>query len=204
MPSVTDWLMVAITAIYVIATILIYRSNNKAVQTAQEQIEESKRQFAETQRLQVMPYLQLELTDGKINENGDPVCPYTIFEISSADKANMIRATYFLKLLNVGVGMLHHSKVQWNSLSKHDDGYPAEDIVIPPGISWETNVLFTAAKNESEDPLKQKTAKCTINVDFEDLLGNKYNQKANLIFLISHKDIRLIHYHLKCPCLKEI
>ncbi|WP_322180152.1 hypothetical protein [Neglectibacter caecimuris] len=50
MPTITDWLMVAITAVYVIATILICRANIKSAKATKEQIEESKRQFEESNR----------------------------------------------------------------------------------------------------------------------------------------------------------
>ena len=53
-------LMVIISAIYVIATIIICNANAVSAKATREQLEESKRQFRETQRLEVMPYLQLE------------------------------------------------------------------------------------------------------------------------------------------------
>lgn len=42
---ITDWLMVIITAIYVIATIFICTANVKSAKAAREQTEEMKRQF---------------------------------------------------------------------------------------------------------------------------------------------------------------
>ena len=87
-PTITDWLMVGITAVYVIATIFIWIANYKSAQATHDQLEESKRQFEETKkanqqqletmrlqleeskrqyeenrRLDIMPYLQLKITD---------------------------------------------------------------------------------------------------------------------------------------------
>lgn len=50
MPTITDWLMVAITAVYVIATIAICWANIKSAKATREQLEESKRQFDENNR----------------------------------------------------------------------------------------------------------------------------------------------------------
>ena len=50
MPTITDWLMVAITAVYVVATIFICRANLESAKASREQIAESKRQFDEENR----------------------------------------------------------------------------------------------------------------------------------------------------------
>ena len=44
-PSVTDWIMVIVTVVYVIATIFIFIANHKSAKVSKEQLEESKRQF---------------------------------------------------------------------------------------------------------------------------------------------------------------
>ena len=50
MPTITDWLMVAITAVYVIATIAICWANIKVANASKAQLEEMKRQYAEGNR----------------------------------------------------------------------------------------------------------------------------------------------------------
>jgi len=67
-------LMVLITSIYVIATINISNANIKSAEATREQITESKRQFEESKRLQVMPYLQLSFIDSDVSD-ADP-CLY--------------------------------------------------------------------------------------------------------------------------------
>ena len=44
-PSITDWIMVIVTIVYVIATIFIFVANHKSAKASKEQLEESKRQF---------------------------------------------------------------------------------------------------------------------------------------------------------------
>ena len=56
-------LMVLITFIYVVATIEICRTNIKSAEATKEQLEESKRQFAENERLQMMPYFEIIVHD---------------------------------------------------------------------------------------------------------------------------------------------
>jgi len=50
MSNLTDWLMVIITAVYVVATIFICKANLKSAEATKEQLEESKRQFEENKR----------------------------------------------------------------------------------------------------------------------------------------------------------
>ena len=51
MPTITDWLMVIITFVYVAATILICIFNGRSAKATQEQVAESQRQFDESKRL---------------------------------------------------------------------------------------------------------------------------------------------------------
>lgn len=47
---ITDWLMVVITAVYVIATIFICKANIKSAEATREQVAEAKRQYEEEHR----------------------------------------------------------------------------------------------------------------------------------------------------------
>ncbi len=56
MPLITDWLMVVITLVYVIATIFICRANIKSAKASKEELTEMKRQYAEENR----PHIEVE------------------------------------------------------------------------------------------------------------------------------------------------
>lgn len=57
----TDWIMIAITAVYVIATIFICIFNYRSAKATREQLAESKRQFEENNRAFVtVPLKQYE------------------------------------------------------------------------------------------------------------------------------------------------
>lgn len=100
--NIADWIMVVITAIYVIATIAICVFNYKTAKAANLQIQESKRQFDETRRLQIMPYLQVTITPKKDGENWGPV-QETWFIISDSDKDNTVRSDYYITFENIGL-----------------------------------------------------------------------------------------------------
>lgn len=88
MPTITDWLMVVITAIYVVATIYISRANIKSADATREQLVESKRQYEDKKRLEIMPYIQFEQTKDNANhelnlvlDSGDKLTGNYIFLI---------------------------------------------------------------------------------------------------------------------------
>ena len=56
MPTITDWLMVIITLVYVIATIFICWANIKSAKASKEELAEMKRQYAEENR----PHIEVE------------------------------------------------------------------------------------------------------------------------------------------------
>ena len=57
MPTITDWLMVIITAVYVIATVFICKANVKSAQATREQVAEARRQYEEEHR----PYISYQI-----------------------------------------------------------------------------------------------------------------------------------------------
>ena len=68
----TDWLMVIITGIYVVATIVISKANISSAKAAQNQVLESRRQFEERKRLEQMPYLDISINEyvTELNDDG--------------------------------------------------------------------------------------------------------------------------------------
>lgn len=200
--NITEWIMVVITAIYVVATIVICVFNYKTAKAANLQIQESKRQFDETRRLQIMPYLQVTITPKKDGVIWNSV-PKAWFIISDSDKDNTVRSDYYISFENIGLGMLHHTKILWNSKSKPNDGYPAKDIVMAINSPWRITGAFFAERAESDDPFKSKRIDCSIDVTYEDLIGNSYSQKVEMLFLIHQTKIDLVHYFITPPMLTE-
>lgn len=59
-PSITDWLMIAITFVYVVATIFICFFNYRSAKASQNQIEESKNQFEQMNKPNVVVSVVME------------------------------------------------------------------------------------------------------------------------------------------------
>ena len=58
MPVVTDWIMIGITAVYVVATLFICKANIRSSHLANQQLAEMKRQYEESNR----PIIEVEFT----------------------------------------------------------------------------------------------------------------------------------------------
>ena len=115
MPLVTDWLMVGITAVYVIATVFICIYNGRSAKATREQVSESQRQYEETKRLEMMPYLQFESTDHSPNYEMNLV-------LVSGDLRNGTYIT-ILRVKNIGYGTAKDISYiyEWNNCSeKHN------------------------------------------------------------------------------------
>ena len=178
-PSITDWIMVVITAIYVVATILIFHTNKKSTQAAEKQIEqaneqlkESERQFMESQRLSCIPFLQLELEDKTHNGSFEivlfPDCfnPKTgSYEVSGGD-------SFYFWLKNIGNGSATNLIYTWTYL----DG-DSKTNVMPINGLMNRNSFPVAFYVDS-----QKRIEGTLEWGFSDMIGNEYSQKVNLSF----------------------
>ena len=184
MPLVTDWLMVGITFVYVIATILICFFNGKAAKATREQVAESKRQFEETQRFQVIPYLQLDFSD---TDDRDGV-PCVFFEMRN-DKEDFTSARVQASIKNIGFGIAHHTKITVTTQYKKDDGYPAFDIVMPPNCEKKTYAQFNVKKYDGDTG---RVENISVHFTYDDILGNTYTQDAKLIMIVRKEGARLL------------
>ncbi len=89
MEQITDWLMVIITAIYVMATIVICRSNQESAKAAREAVEESKKQFNKSLELQKQ-------------HNYDSVRPFVGVDYHFSGNGDYLNGT--ISILNHGLG----------------------------------------------------------------------------------------------------
>ncbi|WP_411677771.1 hypothetical protein [Caproicibacter sp.] len=90
--EMTNWIMIAITAIYVVATILICIFNYRSAKATREQVAESKRQFEETNRAFVTVTFEIirsGLAVLHIQNHGKRIAQDVNVTVSSAFLANM-------------------------------------------------------------------------------------------------------------------
>ena len=105
-PSITDWLMVGITVVYVIATVFICWANFSSARASKAQVEESKRQYEETKRLQIMPYFRVDFEKWIPTHQKDEIIPYHPLYLSTpVQKEDEITGSCSIKVTNIGMGM---------------------------------------------------------------------------------------------------
>ena len=101
-------LMVLITFIYVVATIEICRANIKSAEATKEQLEESKRQFAENERLQMMPYFEIIVHDD-IRDFVE--CIGLTISNSNAENSTVIDRRISIKNIGLGVATVYKGNI---------------------------------------------------------------------------------------------
>lgn len=137
-------LMVLITFIYVVATIEICRANIKSAEATKEQLEESKRQFAENERLQMMPYFEIIVHDD-IRDFVE--CIGLTISNSNAENSTVIDRRISIK--NIGLGVAKDFTYTWCNL---DGCYPRYDLdftAFAPGE--EKSIYFDFYAEHKED-----------------------------------------------------
>ena len=209
MSTITDWLTTIFTGAYLVATILIYWMNRRSVKAMHDQLDESKKQYEETRRLQVMPYLHAIIKECEYDDEEKELYPrgdfvtfkdYSItLPFTEEDNPDIIRVDKYLLLVNNGLGILHHAEISWTwewhttELAKTF----CNDIVIAPHGKW--GVIIALYFNRNRDISECKDYK--IFIKFMDLLGNKYKQELRLDMSVNddHTEIIISSYSITSP-----
>ena len=189
-PLITDWLMVGITAVYVIATICIWIANNRTARASREQLEESKRQFNENRRLDIMPYLQFETFN-------DPLYDYGL---DLALFGRNLSGTYTCKLCvkNIGRGTAKDISYTWiNFESQYNRPFPFSALQNGEKLIIKTNFGY-----ELKEPPQDKAC---FDLKYKDLLGHEYSQRIEFLFSYDSENsfMHLIKMVTNPPALAE-
>lgn len=138
MPTITDWLMVIITFIYVVATVFICIANLKSAKAAREQTEEMKKQFLSINRPNV-----------------------------SAEIVYLKRMFWVLRFANNGNQVSYNTKIILDEefINSVDDDYkgPLKELknkVCTLGVNQHYDIFF--GSNEYRDLPNKKNIKGTI------------------------------------------
>ena len=174
---VTDWLMVVITAIYVGATVLILRANNRSAKATKEQLDESRKQYDEAKRLEHRPYFSLKLLDDCAE---DPIGSINIDlcqDYSDGEKTYV----YFLLIQNIGIGTAKEIKC---GCENGDETFNIEHFPFETALPHEK---YTIVINTLDVPILKEGASrqfyVKLHFEYSDLLENKYSQVLMLIFM---------------------
>ena len=190
MPMVTDWLMVGITAFYVIATIIISCANIKSANATREQLTESKRQYEDKKRLEIMPYIQFEQTKYAADHELNLVI----------DSGENLTGKYILliRMKNIGNGTAKDIAYtyQWDNCEKSYDRGAFPIQALSSGESQTIKVEFAHTTEE-----KDNREACFL-IRYRDLLDNDYTQTCRFRFKQNNSaTLKLIEFSTSTPVL---
>lgn len=170
MPSITDWLMLGITFVYVVATIFICRANIRSAKASKEQLAEMKREHEESIRLQVIPFLQVEET-AETAYGFELDLPLAAEEKSDWTMANIV------KIKNLGNGAATNIIYEWSSEKNEISMCEAFPInAISAGGEYKACFSFDCVKSEID------TVIGTLILHFDDMRGFSYTQRIIIRF----------------------
>ena len=170
MSTITDWLMVGITSIYVIATIFICVFNAKSDKATREQIAESKRQFEETKRLEYMPCFEIHFDKMEAGPGKS---------IELTDKQTGVIHTLFTKyrIENISKGTAINMKCIVRSAIKDIELLTCP--IVPAQKEIAINCCILADKGYFTDNLLHFSVK----ISYYDIMNNHYEQNVELEFI---------------------
>lgn len=198
MPLITDWLMVGITLVYVIATIVICSANITSAKGAKDQLDESRRQYEEGKRLENMPFLHFEICQfekAKIfGDMMDFMLGLKIMEMNKDDEVQTIEKRIIIK--NVGKGTAKDIYYVWNNMTA---SYKRDDLrfrVLQPGENKKGMIVLYYHSNMENFP------EVSVDMRYKDLLNNCYEQRMTFVFQNIVDGIDLKSITVDAPVLK--
>ena len=176
-PSVTDWMMVVITVVYVIATVLICIANFSSAKASKEQLEESKRQYEDSKRLECMPCFNIDIKEPEL-----PSC-FMEIDVTKSKKGALVLSSKKFVIENIGKGIAKNI-----TCSFHSDIADYKEVcktpIIPINNKDGTNIIFCGIRDILEDNLVHTSY---FEFIFEDLLDNKYQQNIEIEYILGDK-----------------
>lgn len=186
-------LMVLITFVYVVATVEICRANIRSADATREQLAESKRQFEDKKRLELMPYLEVLVCDD-ITDFHECIG----LALSSQNAKNSTIIDRRISINNIGLGPAKDVRYTWRNL---DGEYDRNDLGFTAILSGEAKNIYIDFYAEHKDDFSEYVAPVSIEFTYSDLLENKYRLRVDLAFTIStEKNVRLTKYTVGTPC----
>ena len=187
-------IMIILTAAYGITTIAIWVANYHSANASKAQLEESKRQFEETKRLQIMPYIHVVFDKWIVINEGDTKTPYVHLKISECpqDECNINKGVS-IKISNIGLGIAIEPICQWCVNEKVDSYHiPTSVLNIKETIEWDFVII--ASKNDISKEIKK-----TLHFLFVDFYGNHYYQDLCIDFYVDKTTIYIDSYKMQAP-----
>lgn len=170
----SEWTMVIITGVYVVATIAICIANFKSASASKKQLAESKQQFNETIRIENMPLININIAE-TIGSN------YCIeLDITENAEGDLITSSKQVVFENIGKGIAKNIKCKY--ISRIVETKEIIDIPILPIKENESVSVILCAKPKAVNDSDSLTA--LFEIEFEDIFENKYLQRIEIEYLI--------------------
>ena len=180
MPLITDWLMVGITFVYVIATIMICIFNGRSAKATREQVSESQRQFEETKRLEYRPYLDIDPVDNSFEYN--IYDSNVVLHLGSAHPNECVMQSEWFRIKNIGAGSAIGLSYRWEPKN-----YEMQMGELP-FTTLEKGEMKAAGVHIKIGLFPQHVAceaQASLYLSYLDLLENKYEQEIVLSYNVS-------------------
>ena len=194
MPTITDWLMVGITLVYVIATIAIWFANHMSARATEKQLVESKRQFDETKRLEHMPYMQVSFGEWITSDERGSYLPNMWLDINRTVENHGSSSGMSIDVRNIGLGLAVNLKCQWVSGDIKQEQHLSASLLKQEECCTSTFIISAAVPDK-----EPQYAETSLVICFDDFLGNHYEQITDISFQIHPHYISLVHYSVKTP-----
>lgn len=187
MPSLTDWLLVGITALYLLFTFGIWIANIITAKSSKAQLDELKRQYEDTKRLNILPYIVVDSHGGEWKDE---------IELCIADSGKMnYSCVSYLSIKNIGNGTAKDFRYIWNN---EDGAYDRGAFPVIGLKSGDSHSIMLAFINTRED---LKIAKCSIELFYKDMLENCYKQTIVFEFQINVSQLKMAKMYTNSPVL---
>ena len=179
-PHITDWLMVIITFVYVVATILICIFNGRSAKATNNQVSESQRQYEETKRLEHRPYFDVVSVEDVSERNLFDSDILLFLGKQHSDTCTILPEWIMMK--NIGAGTAINLTYSWKSNNSE------KQTGVFPFSTFEKNETRTVGIHVNVELLPQfasYNAEASLILHYQDLLENRYEQEIALFFDIS-------------------
>lgn len=180
MPTITDWLMVIITFVYVVATIMICIFNGRSAKATREQVLESQRQFDESKRLEYRPYFEVASVENILEYNLFDSDILLFLGNQHPEECTLIPEWIMMK--NIGTGSAINLAYHWKNKNQE------EQTGEFPFTTLEKGEMKTVGIHIQTELLPQYAAykaQASLILNYQDLLENNYEQEIIFSFDVS-------------------
>lgn len=187
----TDWIMIIITFVYVVATTFICYYNYQSAKAAREQLQEMKQQFAADTYLKTMPCMSIKKIEETLSTNGSLQILLNNKEVVN----DCVSQSFYFRIDNVG----------------HDIAKDVQVCVVSPTDASNKLHIFTLPVNDFRvakltllypcinymDDTEDTTV--TVRICYNDVLNNCYIQTLTIGVRADSSSISLLGYYLSAP-----